>query len=296
MSAPFGIATDPRFGYRRLDPLPTEAELEAFYRDKYYGLIAAGGRAPEIMRQMQGGAESAAELEWLGKTLWADIRAVLDALLPGETNRAVLDIGCGPGVFLRAMQEAGWRPTGVEPSQEAGARAREAGLELFGSVEAALAAGRKSFEAVTLLNVLEHVRDPIAVIGSARTALRQGGILVVRVPNDFSALQEIARARTGKPAWWVAPPDHIHYFDFPSLEKTIESCGFQVAERLADFPMELFLLMGDDYVGNSEVGRACHQRRRALELALPAERRRRLYRGFAAEGMGRNALVFARAM
>jgi 2-polyprenyl-3-methyl-5-hydroxy-6-metoxy-1,4-benzoquinol methylase len=291
----FGIATDPRFGYRRLDPLPTEEELEAFYRDKYYGLIAAGGRAPEIMRQLQGGAEAAAEIDWLGKTLWADIRAVLDALLPGEANRAVLDIGCGPGLFLLAMREHGWQPAGVEPSEEAGKRAREAGLAVFPSVEACLAE-KKSFEAATLLNVLEHVRDPLAVLRSARSALRAGGILVVRVPNDFSSLQEIARVRSGKPPWWVAPPDHIHYFDFPSLEKTIESCGFQVAEKLADFPMELFLLMGDDYVGNAEVGRACHQRRRALELALPADRRRRLYRGFAAEGMGRNALVFARAM
>jgi SAM-dependent methyltransferase len=291
----FGIATDPRFGYRRLDPLPTEEELEAFYRDKYYGLIAAGGRAPEIMRQLQGGAEAAAEIDWLGKTLWADIRAVLDALLPGEANRAVLDIGCGPGLFLLAMREQGWQPAGVEPSEEAGKRAREAGLPVFASVEACLAE-KKSFEAATLLNVLEHVRDPLAVLRSARSALRPGGILTVRVPNDFSSLQEIARARSGKPPWWVAPPDHIHYFDFPSLEKTIESCGFQVAEKLADFPMELFLLMGDDYVGSPEVGRACHQRRRALELALPADQRRRLYRTFAAEGMGRNALVFARAM
>jgi hypothetical protein len=58
--------------------------------------------------------------------------------------------------------------------------------------------------------------------------------------------------------------------------------------------MELFLLMGDDYVTNSQLGPACHARRKRLEAALPIELRRALYRSFASVGLGRNCVVIAR--
>jgi len=61
-----------------------------------------------------------------------------------------------------------------------------------------------------------------------------------------------------------------------------------------DFPMEMFLLFGDGYVGNPEVGSQCHKKRVAFELSLPVEVRRNLYRCFAKNGLGRDCLVFAR--
>jgi SAM-dependent methyltransferase len=296
MSPPFAVATHPRLGYRHLDPLPSAEELQKFYREHYYETIAEGVNAPELSRLMKEDDEARAEREWLAHTLWADVRDVCEALLPDANPRSLVDIGCGPGHLLAFLAQAGWQVAGVEPSTEAAGRALQAGLSIQRSVPELVAAYPDGFHAATLLNVLEHVHDPVGVLRSAHAALRPGGIVVVRVPNDFSELQELARERLRAEPWWVAPPDHIHYFDFASLEKTIEDCGFKVAERLTDFPMELFLLMGDQYVGNAEVGKACHRRRRALEMALPPERRRCLYRAFAAEGMGRNALVFARAV
>jgi SAM-dependent methyltransferase len=295
MSPPFAVATHPRLGYRHLDPLPTPEELQKFYREHYYETIAEGVNAPELNRLMKDDPEARAEREWLARTLWSDVRDVCEALLPDVSPRSLVDIGCGPGHLLTFLAEAGWQVAGVELSQEAAARARQAGHAIHGSIPELVSAYPEGFHAATLLNVLEHVHDPVGVLRSAHAALRPGGVVVVRVPNDFSELQELARQRLHSDPWWVAPPDHIHYFDFASLEKTIEDCGFKVAERLTDFPMELFILMGDEYVGHPEVGKACHRRRRALELALPADQRRRLYKAFAAEGMGRNALVFARA-
>jgi hypothetical protein len=58
--------------------------------------------------------------------------------------------------------------------------------------------------------------------------------------------------------------------------------------------MELFLLMGDVYVGNPEVGGQCHQRRVRFESALPADFRRRIYETLARVGVGRDILVFAK--
>jgi hypothetical protein len=39
----FKVIEDPRYGSRRIDPIPTAQELESFYRTRYYGLLKAGG-------------------------------------------------------------------------------------------------------------------------------------------------------------------------------------------------------------------------------------------------------------
>ncbi|MBI5543557.1 MAG: class I SAM-dependent methyltransferase, partial [Deltaproteobacteria bacterium] len=284
------------YGYKRLDPVPSPAELEAFYTGSYMELIEAGGRAPEIRRLLQGGPEREAELAWLRSTLYSDVEL---ALAPGGGDRGLLlDVGCGTGDFLDHARSMGWGAEGVEPSRLASERARERGFKVFtGTLEAYREQGaRPEWDAVSLLNVLEHVPDPARYVHQCRELLRpEIGRLAVVVPNDFSEVQAAAAQALGTAKrWWVAAPDHINYFDFVSLERLLQGAGFQVEERTCTFPMELFLMMGDDYVTRPELGRECHARRRKLESAMPAELRRRLYRALASEGLGRNCVVVAR--
>jgi len=58
--------------------------------------------------------------------------------------------------------------------------------------------------------------------------------------------------------------------------------------------MELFLLMGDNYVDNPEVGKQCHQKRVNFELSIPKELRRNLYNKLAELGLGRDCIIYAR--
>lgn len=111
-------------------------------------------------------------------------------------------------------------------------------------------------------------------------------MLVIRVPNDFSALQDCAYRKLGGEPWWVAVPDHINYFNFESLVRFVERLGFRVVDIFGDFPMEMFLLFGDVYVGNPEVGSQCHKKRVAFELSLSVKLRQDLYRCFARNGLG----------
>ena len=64
------------------------------------------------------------------------------------------------------------------------------------------------------------------------------------------------------------------------------------------FPLELFLLMGESYIGDDDLGRKCHGKRKALEHNLAAAGMtsvtRELYRAFADAGMGRTAVITAR--
>ncbi|HEC35434.1 MAG TPA: hypothetical protein ENI39_02745 [Anaerolineae bacterium] len=57
--------------------------------------------------------------------------------------------------------------------------------------------------------------------------------------------------------------------------------------------MELFLLMGDEYVGDPTIGKWCHWKRVSFELSIPAELRRRIYRALAKIGVGWHILMIA---
>jgi SAM-dependent methyltransferase len=251
------VVMDPVHGYRRLDPVPTPAEHDDFYRHRYYELLRAGGRAPHLRRLTGAGPEAEGERSWLRETLYADIA---HALRQHGAGTRVLDVGCGTGELVSVLGAEGFDAAGVEPSPEAAEAARERGLETFTGDLAAYAASRPddAFDAIVAVNVFEHVPDPVSLLGQLRDMLRDGGLACIQVPNDFNALQIAAQSKLGKPPWWIAIPDHVNYFDFDSLSGLLDACGFQVLERQTDFPMELFLLMGLDYVDDPEVGNRCH--------------------------------------
>jgi len=293
----YKVIPDPEHGYMRLDPVPDEATLNEFYQSQYYDLIRKGGRAAELRRIMAGGVEREFELSWLSNTLYTDIDQVLRET-GNPANGRLLDIGCGTGAFISFMAKKGWDVSGLEPSEEAcdiavkgGLKVHNSGMEKF-CREFGIDAER--YDAITLLNVLEHVPDPYRVLSMAKGLLVEDGILAIRVPNDFSELQLSTHEKLGGGKWWVAVPDHVNYFNFESLGALLHKAGYEIAYSQSDFPMELFLLMGDNYVDNPEVGDSCHRKRVALEIGIPGKLRRKLYRALGQAGFGRSCLMYAR--
>ena len=74
--------------------------------------------------------------------------------------------------------------------------------------------------------------------------------------------------------------------------------GYEPLRREATYPMEWFLLQGIDYIGRDEVGRQCHAQRMTfesnLEVAGLTDLREGFSRWLASQGIGREAIVFAR--
>ena len=155
-----------------------------------------------------------------------------------------------------------------------------------------------SFDAIHCAQVLEHVLEPEACVERIASLLVPGGVAYVEVPNDFNVVQETARESLGKNAWWVAPDHHLNYFDYESLAGLLARHGLVEIDRVASFPIEMFLLMGEDYIGNPEVCSACHARRMGFERSLIEAGRlgdlQRLYRAFAQASFGRTCGILAR--
>jgi SAM-dependent methyltransferase len=272
-------------GFKHALPLPDPAALAQEYAENYYR-----AEKPDFI------AHASEDQDWFALAQ-ADRLQAFERLL-GLGRRRLLDIGCGPGFFLKTAITRGWQGSGIEPSRQAAAHARGLGADVtegfFGPATAS-ALGR--FDAVNLTNVLEHVPDPIRILMLARDLLDAGGVLCVGVPNDFSPFQVAAQAAADLEDWWVAPPHHLNYFDFKSLSALLARLGFEVRERTTSFPMEAFLMMGEHYVGDPALGRSCHSKRKKFDFALEAagltQTRRDFYRALAELGIGREAVVLA---
>lgn len=272
-------------GFAHIVPIPTPQELTEVYREDYYSV-----EKPLYFRHHR------EDLSW-----WNMVNEerylFLEEHLPAGRRR-IIDIGSGPGFFLQLGKARGWETLGIEPSRQAAAHARSLDLEIVNEfLGPENVGGLGTFDAVYMHEVLEHIPEPAAMLGLAGQLLEPDGILCVVVPNDYNPLQELLRRHLDFKPWWVAPPHHINYFTFSSIDAVMDSAHLQVIEKTATFPMELFLLMGDNYVGNDTVGRAMHARRKALEMNLTqggrGDLKQAFYAGLASRGLGREIVAYA---
>ncbi len=176
----------------------------------------------------------------------------------------LLEVGCAGGFFLAAARERGWRPTGVEYSEEASRFARDKlGLDVrTGSLEdAGFADG--SFDAVYMGDVLEHVPDPLATLSEVRRALRPGGLLLLAGPIAIHSLVHQfglwAYARLRRERLLRLPPYHLLEFAPATLRLGFHRAGFDVLFlRQSKIPPRLAPLPGQPF--------ALHAARLAFEI------------------------------
>ena len=80
------------------------------------------------------------------------------------------------------------------------------------------------------------------------------------------------------------------------MKSLMEKSGFKVIGATSMFPIDFFLLMGDDYVGNDELGRASHARRKRLDLMLGEPElkgfKKEMYELMARHGIGREMISY----
>lgn len=288
---------DETYGFRRLEPIPVADELQGYYESAYYDPLRRAPEAEdktETVARLTRAAEEEAEAErrWREAAGFADIAHYLTTLAPG---RRVLDVGAGIGELVGYLNDNGFDASGIEPAEEASRYAQLHGRRIVRADLAAWGAqATEPSDAVVLLNVLEHVLDPEDTLRQVRALLAPGGVVCLRVPNDFSEIQRAVVDKLDCAPWWVVSPDHVSYFSRETLSALLAGAGFAVEVATCDFPIDWFLLMGENYLGDPDLGKACHERRKAFELALDPAQRRAIYEALGATGCGRNLLIYAR--
>ena len=216
----------------------------------------------------------------------------------------ILDIGCGDGAFLQEMHKLEFeRLIGFDQSPGL-ERAMKLGFGTFyrSSVweflDNAERGQRTDARAIVMVNVLEHVAEPLELLARIHRVLPERGLVCVTVPNDFSPLQKALLKVKGHRPWFVALPDHLNYFSFDTLGNALRKCGYEVIDQSALYPLELFLLQDLDYIADPALGPIAHQRRVTFEDNMKAAGMTdvldHFYRTLAAGGYGRDVMVVAK--
>jgi SAM-dependent methyltransferase len=120
------------------------------------------------------------------------------SMLQEACCRTFIEVGCGPGSFLRAARSAGIAGIGVESNVSAAEQAAQDGLEVFSQASDVTVA--RTVDALVLLQVLEHWCDPVATLRTLIAQL-QPRWLLVSVPVSDSLLGVLS-----DPLVW--PPHH----------------------------------------------------------------------------------------
>jgi 2-polyprenyl-3-methyl-5-hydroxy-6-metoxy-1,4-benzoquinol methylase len=134
----------------------------------------------------------------------------------------LLDVGCSTGYLLNAVRLR-FETLGIEPSRWAAGFAKEQ-LRLqvsVGTLEEAHLPD-DSYDAVTLVDVLEHLPDPLGTLKEIRRVLKPDGFLYIVTPNIASVTAKLMRSR-----WWGLRAAHIYYFSPRTLTALLKKAGFE---------------------------------------------------------------------
>ena len=207
---------------QRIYPYPGQAELAAYYNDKYLEKKCTGSVShllrfspeyrPTVFNEY---AQSVADV---GLT-----RAVI-------LNSKILDFGCADGIFLDWL-----RSLGADPAQLAGIDISEEMVELArakGHRAVSLAAQgelrREKFDLVTLWDVLEHLLDPVETLRSLTNFLKPGGHLLLQTPR-IGLLSDVLEESFEH----YLPIEHIHLFPRQTLVDCMIPMGFSVSTAMS---------------------------------------------------------------
>ena len=166
-----------------------------------------------------------------------------------EGVSSLIDVGCGSGVFLRAVDVP--RAIGIDRNPDVQATLAGYGIEVHEDLAALAARESGAFDVVCAFEVLEHVDDVAAILDPVRIALRPGGRLFVSVPN-------VDRARPEAPEPLDLPPHHVSRWS--------ASHALVIAER---FGLELVRVDREPRLWGTVVSRAPGL---AQKLSAPAGR------------------------
>ena len=133
-----------------------------------------------------------------------------------------LDVGCGGGFLVEAARDAGWKAEGLEVSAAAVEFGRGRGLDLhLGTLEEAdLEPG--AYDVITMMEVVEHVPDPVGLLRGVHDLLRPGGAVYLTTPNWSS----LSRRLIGK-HWFPISPDHVVYFTPRLMRSGLRKAGLR---------------------------------------------------------------------
>lgn len=136
----------------------------------------------------------------------------------------LLDVGCCTGRLLVEARLQGWQVYGADPSIWACLIAKkDHNLDIQNSTIESYNAGKIKFDAIIMLDVLEHVENPNKMLTKLRKFLKPDGIFCIVTPDYGSLTAKILGKK-----WWGIRLAHLSYFKKNDLERLFKFTGFKI--------------------------------------------------------------------
>jgi len=145
----------------------------------------------------------------------------------------ILDAGCSTGDFVAHAKNT-YRMHGLDYSSFAIDLAKERNPELSQSLKA----GRiettewadKTFDAICLWDVIEHIWDPVSAVKDLITRIKPGGVILMSTP----AIDSLMARASGRYWAFMTPPEHLSFFSlkaFHKLANSLQDCEIVYSSR-----------------------------------------------------------------
>ncbi len=197
-----------------LNPRPDISEFETIYPPNYHAFNFSE-KDFGIVYKIRARLEAQRLLNWCED-------------LPLEAR--ILDIGCGDGFHLNLLKQHGiksWQLEGIDLDRRAVEMAEKSGLKVRHGLIEELALPENEYDLALLIQTIEHVEKPDAILSAVKRILKPKGKLIVVTDNtdsiDFGLF---------KKSYWGGYhfPRHWNLFDQKSLSKLAEKVGFQITD------------------------------------------------------------------
>ena len=156
------------------------------------------------------------------KERYLQAKALLKELKDLQPQGKLLDVGAGSGILVEAAIEAGYEAEGLEPSTWLQEQAIERGLPVKKGVLSDVSESEQ-YDSITLIDVIEHVVDPIMLLKEIKARLAPDGYAMIVTPDCHSFFARMLRRK-----WWHYRVAHIGYFNLSTLKAACTESGLDV--------------------------------------------------------------------
>jgi SAM-dependent methyltransferase len=197
-------------------PQASEAEMEAYYRRVYYE-----EQWPDAEAIWAGNLDLYRRHELpLMTRLWAD--------WPPPAGATVAEVGCGYGVMMHVLGEAGYRPRGCDPSVRAVAVCQSRGLDVVEGKSPGIPLPMAAFDVSISRHVIEHLPEPRVFVKEMVGLVRPGGVVVIVTEDGWTSQYAWHRLRSrmrGRIPPVHSSSDHTFVFQARHLRALLAEAG-----------------------------------------------------------------------
>jgi SAM-dependent methyltransferase len=157
----------------------------------------------------------------------------------------ILDVGCAAGYLGKILRERGHHVTGIE-SDAAAAQEASAYYDAFhrDDIETFAFPYRQEFDYILFADVLEHLRDPAAVLRRSIPALKDSGKVIVSVPNVANWIIRLGLlfGNFDSTDRGILDKSHLHFFTLRTLREMMSEVSCRVLDVTpTSVPLQLAL-------------------------------------------------------